>query len=152
MPTGTSGGSGNGKNDGAPGGPGTGTGSGGPDDATERSATVHQFPEMSADGSGPVPTDDVPEGTVSEQVVERPLRPLTMRQQKVLKVIRDSVARRGYPPSVREIGELVGLKSPSSVAHQLTALERRGLLRRDRTNLARSMSGRRRSGSRSIRR
>ncbi len=58
-------------------------------------------------------------------------RPLTMRQQKVLKVIRDSVARRGYPPSVREIGEAVGLKSPSSVAHQLTALERKGLLRKD---------------------
>lgn len=58
-------------------------------------------------------------------------RPLTMRQQKVLSVIRDSVARRGYPPSVREIGIAVGLKSPSSVAHQLAALERRGLLRRD---------------------
>jgi len=58
-------------------------------------------------------------------------RPLTMRQHKVLKVIRDSVARRGYPPSVREIGEAVGLKSPSSVAHQLTALERKGLLRKD---------------------
>ncbi|WP_353648066.1 transcriptional repressor LexA [Nakamurella sp. A5-74] len=133
MPTSTSGGNGSGRNDSARGVPGTGTGRGsdGADDATERSATVHQFPEMSADGSGPVPTDDVPEGTVADQVVERPLRPLTMRQQKVLKVIRDSVARRGYPPSVREIGELVGLKSPSSVAHQLTALERRGLLRRD---------------------
>lgn len=58
-------------------------------------------------------------------------RPLTMRQQKVLKVIRDSVATRGYPPSVREIGELVGLRSPSSVAHQLAALERKGLLRKD---------------------
>lgn len=58
-------------------------------------------------------------------------RPLTMRQQKVLKVIRDSVAKRGYPPSVREIGEMVGLKSPSSVAHQLAALERKGLLRKD---------------------
>ena len=131
MPTGTSGGSGSGKNDGVRGAPGTGTGSGGADDVIERSATVHQFPEMSADGSGPVPTDDVTEGTVPDEIVERPLRPLTMRQQKVLKVIRDSVARRGYPPSVREIGELVGLKSPSSVAHQLTALERRGLLRRD---------------------
>lgn len=56
---------------------------------------------------------------------------LTMRQRKVLQVIRDSVAHRGYPPSVREIGELVGLKSPSSVAYQLDALQRKGLLRKD---------------------
>jgi repressor LexA len=56
---------------------------------------------------------------------------LTVRQRKVLQVIRDSVARRGYPPSVREIGEAVGLKSPSSVAHQLSALQRKGLLRKD---------------------
>ena len=39
--------------------------------------------------------------------------------------------RRGYPPSVREIGEAVGLKSPSSVAHQLGVLQRKGLLRKD---------------------
>ncbi len=58
-------------------------------------------------------------------------RTLTMRQRKVLEVIRDSVQRRGYPPSVREIGEAVGLKSPSSVAHQLSVLQRKGLLRKD---------------------
>jgi repressor LexA len=56
---------------------------------------------------------------------------LTPRQRKVLEVIRDSVLRRGYPPSMREIGEAVGLTSTSSVAHQLTALERKGYLRRD---------------------
>lgn len=56
---------------------------------------------------------------------------LTIRQRKVLQVIRDSMRRRGYPPSVREIGEAVGLRSPSSVAHQLKMLERRGLLRKD---------------------
>lgn len=56
---------------------------------------------------------------------------LTARQQAVLDVIRRSIAERGYPPSVREIGEEVGLTSPSSVAHQLRALERKGLLRRD---------------------
>ncbi|WP_328842574.1 transcriptional repressor LexA [Nakamurella leprariae] len=56
---------------------------------------------------------------------------LTMRQRKILQVIRDSVERRGYPPSVREIGDAVGLKSPSSVAHQLKVLERRGLIRKD---------------------
>ena len=39
--------------------------------------------------------------------------------------------RRGYPPSMREIGEAVGLTSPSSVAHQLATLERKGFIRRD---------------------
>ncbi|WP_253776229.1 transcriptional repressor LexA [Goodfellowiella coeruleoviolacea] len=57
--------------------------------------------------------------------------PLTPRQQRVLEVIREWVARHGYPPSVREIGEAVGLNSTSSVAHQLRALERKGYLRRD---------------------
>lgn len=56
---------------------------------------------------------------------------LTRRQRLVLETIRSSVERRGYPPSMREIGEAVGLTSPSSVKHQLTALERKGYLRRD---------------------
>ena len=56
---------------------------------------------------------------------------LTVRQRRVLEVIRNSVDRRGYPPSLREIGEAVGLTSPSSVAHQLATLERKGFLRRD---------------------
>ncbi len=56
---------------------------------------------------------------------------LTVRQRRVLEVIRNSVDRRGYPPSLREIGEAVGLTSPSSVAHQLAALERKGYLRKD---------------------
>ena len=56
---------------------------------------------------------------------------LTPRQRKVLEVIRSSVERRGYPPSMREIGEAVGLTSSSSVSHQLATLERKGFLRRD---------------------
>jgi repressor LexA len=56
---------------------------------------------------------------------------LTPRQLAILRVIRESVEQRGYPPSVREIGEGVGLTSPSSVAHQLASLERLGYLRRD---------------------
>jgi repressor LexA len=56
---------------------------------------------------------------------------LTARQRKVLEVIRESVERRGYPPSMREIGEAVGLTSTSSVSHQLTMLEKKGFLRRD---------------------
>jgi len=56
---------------------------------------------------------------------------LTHRQVKVLEVIRDSVQRRGYPPTVREIGDAVGLTSTSSVSHQLQALQKKGFLRRD---------------------
>lgn len=56
---------------------------------------------------------------------------LTVRQRRVLETIRDSVNRRGYPPSMREIGEAAGLASPSSVSHQLHALEAKGYLRRD---------------------
>ncbi len=56
---------------------------------------------------------------------------LTPRQRRVLDVIRDSVERRGYPPSMREIGESVGLTSSSSVSHQLRSLQSKGFIRRD---------------------
>lgn len=56
---------------------------------------------------------------------------LTERQRTILEVIRASVTSRGYPPSIREIGDAVGLTSTSSVAHQLRTLERKGFLRRD---------------------
>ncbi len=56
---------------------------------------------------------------------------LTERQRTILQVIRASVSDRGYPPSIREIGDAVGLTSTSSVAHQLRTLERKGYLRRD---------------------
>jgi len=56
---------------------------------------------------------------------------LTERQRTILQVIRASVTSRGYPPSIREIGDAVGLTSTSSVAHQLRTLERKGFLRRD---------------------
>ena len=56
---------------------------------------------------------------------------LTPRQQRVLNVIRASLEARGYPPSMREIGEQVGLTSSSSVAHQLRTLEEKGFLKRD---------------------
>jgi repressor LexA len=69
---------------------------------------VRSFPDRAADGDG-----------------------LTQRQRRVLEVIRDSIERRGYPPSVREIGEAVGLSSASSVAHQLSVLQKKGWLRRD---------------------
>lgn len=71
-------------------------------------ASVHTLPDGPADGDG-----------------------LTARQRLVLETIRASVEQRGYPPSMREIGDAVGLTSPSSVKHQLMALERKGYLRRD---------------------
>lgn len=56
---------------------------------------------------------------------------LTERQLRILQVIRDAVVLRGYPPSIREIGDAAGLQSTSSVAYQLKELERKGYLRRD---------------------
>jgi len=56
---------------------------------------------------------------------------LTDRQLKVLEAIREWMREHGYPPSVREIGDAVGLTSTSSVAYQLRVLERKGHLRRD---------------------
>lgn len=74
----------------------------------EALASVHELPDGAPDGDG-----------------------LTARQRLVLATIRASVEQRGYPPSMREIGEAVGLTSPSSVKHQLSVLERKGYLRRD---------------------
>ncbi len=72
----------------------------------------------------PPPVRDFPDGPPDASG-------LTPRQRRILDMIRDSVNRRGYPPSVREIGQAVGLTSTSSVAHQLAMLERKGFLRRD---------------------
>jgi repressor LexA len=66
-----------------------------------------------------------------DQVEDLDSGTLPPRQRAVLEVIRAWVERVGYPPSVREIGEAVGLTSTSSVAYQLKALERKGYLRRD---------------------
>ena len=60
-------------------------------------------------------------------------RATTDKQQRILEVIREFTLERGYPPSVREIGERVGLSSSSTVQSHLKTLERRGLLKRDPT-------------------
>ena len=77
-----------------------------------------------------------PKGSVPVVVPETPGKPdpghvLTWRQRKILRAIRESVQRRGYPPSMLEIGEAVGLTSTSSVSYQLSILQRKGYLHRD---------------------
>lgn len=56
---------------------------------------------------------------------------LTARQRRILEVIRDDLASRGYPPTVREIAERAGLASSSSAAHQLKVLQTKGYIFRD---------------------
>ena len=68
---------------------------------------------------------ELPDGPVDE------MTGLTQRQQLVLIFLRDEIAKRGYPPSMREIGAAVGLASTSSVAHQLRVLEQLGYVKRD---------------------
>ena len=58
---------------------------------------------------------------------------ITDRQQRILEFIAETVRERGYPPTVREIGEAVGLTSSSSVHAQLANLERMGFLHKDPT-------------------
>jgi repressor LexA len=58
---------------------------------------------------------------------------ITARQQRILEFISETVRERGYPPTVREIGEAVGLTSSSSVHAQLANLEKKGLLHKDPT-------------------
>ena len=58
---------------------------------------------------------------------------LTARQQQILVYIKDMLHAKGYPPSVREIGTAVGLRSSSTVHSHLTKLEEMGFLRRDPT-------------------
>ena len=66
-----------------------------------------------------------------ERPQTRRRKSLSDKQLAILEVIQRSIARHGYPPSMREIGDAVGLKSLSSVTHQLNQLELSGYLRRD---------------------
>lgn len=60
-----------------------------------------------------------------------PTPKLTARQQSILNFLQRYLQDRGFPPSIREIGDAVGLSSPSSVAHQLKVLQHKGYLHRD---------------------
>ncbi len=71
------------------------------------------------------------DATGREKPQTRRRRSLSEKQVAILEVIQRSIARYGYPPSMREIGDAVGLKSLSSVTHQLHQLELSGYLRRD---------------------
>jgi len=82
---------------------------------TDDLANVHPLPDGAPDSNG-----------------------LTTRQRLILECIAETVADRGFPPSMREIGERVGLSSTSSVTHQLQQLERSGYIKRDSRN-ARSL-------------
>ncbi len=109
------------------------------DNSSDEGGAPGAPPGISADTAGSRPKGRPgrkPKGSVPAVVTEIPDRPdpdhvLTWRQRKVLQVIRDSVQRRGYPPSMREIGEAVGLTSTSSVSYQLSTLQSKGYLRRD---------------------
>lgn len=61
------------------------------------------------------------------------MQDLSERQAKILKFIEDTILDRGYPPSVREIGEAVGLRSSSTVHAHLVQLQKKGYIRRDPT-------------------
>ncbi|PLS27903.1 LexA family transcriptional regulator [Bifidobacterium anseris] len=63
--------------------------------------------------------------------VAGPQEPLTERQRRVYDAIRDLISRQGFAPSLREIGQAAGLRSTSSVQHQLQVLELKGYIRRD---------------------
>lgn len=58
-------------------------------------------------------------------------RHLTDKQESILRYIQSAIAQQGYPPTMREMGDAVGLSSLSSVSHQLTQLELAGYIRRD---------------------
>lgn len=69
--------------------------------------------------------------SASQRTPRSNARSLTIRQKKILETIQRAIGKNGYPPSMREIGDSVGLKSLSSVTHQLSQLEKLGYIRRD---------------------
>ena len=83
-----------------------------------------KWPGRKPKGSAPVTAPKTPDQPDPDHV-------LTWRQRKILRTIRASVRERGYPPSMREIGDAVGLTTTSSVSYQLSTLQRKGYLHRD---------------------
>lgn len=94
--------------------------------------TSSPSPETSSETS-PEKSSARPRGRTVSELPDGPpdATGLTQRQLKVLATIKEAIEKRGFPPSMREIGQAVGLTSTSSVAHQLRVLEEKGFLRRD---------------------
>ena len=69
--------------------------------------------------------------SASQRTPRANARSLTIRQKKILETIQRAIGKNGYPPSMREIGDAVGLASLSSVTHQLGQLEKLGYIRKD---------------------
>ena len=69
--------------------------------------------------------------SASQRTPRANARSLTIRQKKILETIQRAIGKNGYPPSMREIGDSVGLASLSSVTHQLGQLEKLGYIRKD---------------------
>ncbi|GAA1321941.1 transcriptional repressor LexA [Brachybacterium rhamnosum] len=78
-----------------------------------------------------IPSRPEPLRRLREESPSEATAALSRRQRLVLETITASLRSRGYPPTIREIGDAVGLTSSSSVSHQLQVLERKGFLRRD---------------------
>ena len=91
----------------------------------ERGPAAHYRPGMTS--------KQEPTGTNLAELPDGPpdATGLTPRQQRILAHLRDCIEKRGYPPSMREIGSAVGLTSTSSVAHQLKVLVQKGFIKRD---------------------
>ena len=84
-----------------------------------------------AGSTAPAAAASKPKRVLAEKPTTRRRKSLSEKQLAILDVIQRSVSSRGYPPSMREIGDAVGLASLSSVTHQLNQLELSGYLRRD---------------------
>ena len=68
-------------------------------------------------------------------MADKPIRKLTVKQAKILNLIIKYSAKHGYSPSIREIGDAFGIKSPNGVFDHLNAIERKGYIDRKSTRL-----------------
>jgi repressor LexA len=109
----------------------TGTQAGGSRSGSGAAAPLHAGTRPEGRPGGRNPGEGRPAVVTETPDKPDPDHVLTWRQRKVLQVIRESVQKRGYPPSMREIAEAIGLTSTSTVSHHLSTLQRKGYLHRD---------------------
>ncbi|MCX5327828.1 hypothetical protein [Streptomyces sp. NBC_00140] len=84
--------------------------------------------DLPTPNGSPAPEPEVAAITPDEDAAIATDSQLTDRQQRIFQYLRQTVQARGYPPSMREIGDAVGLRSTSSIAYQLKQLEEKGLI------------------------